>query len=513
MRLGFVVALLGALLVACGGQTPATLEFVDMSPAQPRLGDITTLRFRAIDSRGNALAGASVSFSLQETAPGVKITPTTGSTNTSDGIVSTQLVATGRVTSVVVVATSGDKVALTPPITFAGAAPSASEFTFQCGPTDGASSGGMHAIRAYDQTRSMVAGVKLKCTAHVADRNGDGISNAQVSFLTEAGAIGPTETSQTDVVGNADVLYKTSYPLPVETDPSAFSWAPNTDANHTGEYLVPLWMHPYQWSADPIRTAVTNGTFDLNEPRRLDPERFLPDGGRPLLNPRDNLVTMIAVTAGEEAYDDLNNNGQYDKGEPFTDLTEPFVDSNDNGTWDKGERYIDTNGNGKWDGKNGKFDSNTLIWVQNRILWTGLPDIPDLDPAITSDPVFAQILPLPGASTNIPDNGSLAIEYLISDPWFNSMAQDGAGDGCAATIEGPVKSSSSLGDTGARLTYPPYTIVSLQLLDARAPLADGGNPPIEGYAASVDCTLTDSPEQGGAVDVHGMSLSGLVGTP
>jgi hypothetical protein len=222
---------------------------------------------------------------------------------------------------------------------------------------------------------------------------------------------------------------------------------------------------------------------------------------------------MIAVTAGEEAYDDLNNNGQYDNGEPFTDLTEPFVDSNDNGTWDPGERYIDTNGNGKWDGKNAKFDSNTLIWVQNRILWTGIPDRPDLDPAITADPVFARILPIPGGSTNIPAFDSLDVEFLISDPWFNSMAQDGAGDGCNATITGPVKSTVAVGPTGVRPTYPPFTIVSLSLLDDRAPLADGGSDVPKAYSASIDCLLTDSPEQGGAVDVHSLTLDGMVGTP
>ena len=52
MRLGLAVcvAVTSAMLTACQGPLPATLEFVDQSPLQPKLGEITTLRFRAIDS-------------------------------------------------------------------------------------------------------------------------------------------------------------------------------------------------------------------------------------------------------------------------------------------------------------------------------------------------------------------------------------------------------------------------------------------------------------------------------
>ena len=52
MRAGLpYVALLAGLGIGCGS-IPATLEFVDIAPAETRLGDITTVRFRATDSRG-----------------------------------------------------------------------------------------------------------------------------------------------------------------------------------------------------------------------------------------------------------------------------------------------------------------------------------------------------------------------------------------------------------------------------------------------------------------------------
>lgn len=59
------VAFASLLFVACSPSAPATLEFVDQSPAQPRLGEITTLRFRAVDSRGQPQAGTPVSFTLE----------------------------------------------------------------------------------------------------------------------------------------------------------------------------------------------------------------------------------------------------------------------------------------------------------------------------------------------------------------------------------------------------------------------------------------------------------------
>ena len=121
-------------------------------------------------------------------------TPRRPATDVGDGIASTQVVAKGgRVSSVVVVATgSGDKTGRQPGDHLRGPSSTSRQFTFQCGEIAGAGSGGMHAIGAYDETRHLIAGVKLDCIAHVADRNGDGVAGAQVSFLTEAGTIGPS---------------------------------------------------------------------------------------------------------------------------------------------------------------------------------------------------------------------------------------------------------------------------------------------------------------------------------
>src|SRR5262249_19892685 len=159
--------------------------------------------------------------------------------------------------------------------------------------------------------------------AHVADHNGDGIPNAQVSFLTEAGSITPTATTSPDHEGAATVTYKVGYPLPHPTEPQVFTWAPTNDDMHTGDYLVPLWMEPFNWTDNPLQTLLTgspalNGN-QLNEPWRLDPIVRDSMGKQVKNNPRDNLVTIIAFTNGEEGYTDTNGNNRWDDGEPFDD--------------------------------------------------------------------------------------------------------------------------------------------------------------------------------------------------
>jgi hypothetical protein len=485
------------------------LEFVDQSPAQPRLGEITTLRFRAIDSRGLPQAGVQISFEIQPPVPGVELNPTVAATDVSNGVASTQVVAKGgRVSSVVVTARVGDKSAVSPAVTFAGSNSTSRQFTFQCGSLSGVGSGGVHAINAYDNTRHLIAGVKLDCIAHVADRNGDGIAGAQVSFLTEAGTIGPSSVSVTDVVGNAKVLYKTSLPLPDDVTPGTFTWNPLNDLTHTGEYIVPLWMHPYEWVEDPIKNYGADGTGA--EPRRQDPIRKDAKGGYLTNNPRDNLVSMIAVTSGEEAFDDRNNNGAWDEGEPFVDLTEPFVDNNDNGTWDAGERYVDANGNGRWDGKNGTFDAVTLIWVQERILWTGVPSADDRATTPRNPrPVLGVLAPPVGAVNHLDKFGQLLAEFIVADPWFNSIARNGDDDGCEAGAVGPVVVNKLSG--GRALTYPPYTAVRYVIKDQRDPTNTTAPDYTAGaikWSVTARCTFTASPLEGYAIPVEAPPVAG-----
>ena len=507
-------ALVGIALVGCGANPPASLEFVEVSPATPRIGEIATVRFRATDSRGEPMGGAQVSFTLSDSNqlnsanPVVKLSPTLGVTNKGSGIVETQLVVTSRVNSVSVVATAeGSKQAVSPPISFAGSVPNARQFTFQCGSLSGNEpNGGVRAIIAYNDTRDLIAGVRLGCAAHVGDRNGDGVPNALVTFLTEAGTVGPSNVSKSDGVGHAPILYKTSYPLPVEVEPTTFSWTPVVDETHTGEYVAPLWMEPFNWTQNPIQL----GTPDRQEPRRTDPLI-----NSRVNNPRDNLVTMVAITNGEEAFDDLNNNGKWDDGsnpaegarEPFVDTTEPFVDNNDNGTWDPDERYVDTNNNKKWDGKNGEYDASTLIWVPNRITWTGFPNVLDFG---GTRPTYRVVSPV-----NPPDIGhfgSANFNIVTTDPWFNGIAFTGS-DNCTVTASNIVKSTPELFFSGFRLSYPSPTRMLLTVVDVHDPTSDPPTPafpaPIS-WEAAVTCNHSLSPMDAAQISITYPRFSGTV---
>lgn len=539
MRMRLSAMLAFTILSACGPTSPSVMEFVEITPAQPRIGEVVTVRFRLLDERGNPLAGTKVDFKLAADKAGVTLSPTSASSIRGSGYAETQVIASGRVNSIIVVATAGDKQVFSPPITFAGTVPNGRQFTFQCGPIGGTATGGRHAIGAYDQTRYLIAGSRIECTAHVGDRNGDGVEGALVSFLTEAGTIGPSETSLSDVVGNATVLYKTSYPVPMDVGPEVFSWTPANDLEHTGDYVAPLWMHPFEWVENPLSLALVSPgarTFTLREPRRPDPIRLKPDGsGRYENNPRDNLVTLLAVTAGEEGFTDFNNNGVYDQGEVFDDLPEPFVDMNDDGTHNEFEPFIDIDGDRQWDPKNDRWDANTLIWVKERILWTGMPaqqDSQNVVPGVGGHrPTALAVTPASitlrcptgvavgspcGQAVDTNTGGAAVVSAYLADPWFNSMARNSDNDGCTIDITGeaPVKLHySSL--NGITFTYPAGDMLTFLVGDARDP----NLPPLDqvprravpiSFGVPITCSYSSSPMDGYVVKFFVGSLGGTI---
>jgi len=530
--------------VACSG-APATIEFVEVVPAQPRTNEIFTVKFKLADYRGVPQAGSLVTFGIEGETTGITLNPVMAMSLKGSGEVSTQLIATTPGAIVVTANGGSGKIAKSPPITVSGTGiPNHSQMTFQCGAIAGTASGGVHAIGAYDPARHLIAGVKVRCTAHLGDRNGDGVPNASVSFYTEAGTIEPTEATVTDVVGNATVLYKTSLPLPRETDPYAmgFQWNPDTSCAEgnklrcNGEFLVPLWMEPYTWTTNPLSTLLMNNPMydrnNLREPRRFDPIRRRPDQPTqmPVNNPRDNLVSMIAWTIGEEGFIDKNNNGNFDADEEPIDITEPFVDSNDNGTYDVDEKYVDTDKNGQWDGKNERWDPSTYIWRQERILWTGVPyealyGINQPDDYTGAEPVVRR-----GQAGNpnaiIRCFKSAGYTLLIADPWWNAMARNGQSDGCSkqsVTMNVTVPEGAL---NGIAFTYPPIDGYSYTIVDAldrmprpmTCPPQPGCYPPpyvpapmvcdlsrtgstTQDWEANLICKFTASPEGGHTITI------------
>jgi hypothetical protein len=141
-------------------------------------------------------------------------------------------------------------------------------------------------------------------------------------------------------------------------------------------------------------------------------------------NPRDSFVTIIAIVDGEEQFWDgsgaSNNiaNGQWDRGEWWVDLPEPFVDSNDNGTWDPGEPFTDTDRfdcatglvvpkNENWDGPNGCWDAQTKIWRATHVVYTD---------TLVSNPVAGQFIEF---SAPIPALVPLGLPSMVGFRWYD----------------------------------------------------------------------------------------------
>ncbi|HEX8436300.1 MAG TPA: hypothetical protein VF697_14430, partial [Archangium sp.] len=153
-------------------------------------------------------------------------------------------------------------------------------------------------------------------------------------------------------------------------------------------------------------------------------------------NPRDMLVTIIAVTSGEEEFYDgsgVSNgvkNGKWDVGEWFVDVPEPFVDANDNQVYDPGEQFIDaervdcTTGtrqpkNGKWDGPNGCWDGDVMLWRPTHVVYSGFN---------TREPSRWTLLnpgKLPPPYT-VAKGSATSISVMVTDAYLNRMSPDSA---------------------------------------------------------------------------------------
>lgn len=294
--------------------------------------------------------------------------------------------------------------------------PSAARLTVECA---------RRSVFAWNPDRSLQGGGRVPCTVYVADRLGLPLDGVTVSLSTEAGTFSVREGTTID--GAFATEFIVSEPTPKDVAPGRFAASVVTDSLHTGTRIAPAWMAPVDWHPNPV-------VFGLNapgdEPQRADPLR--PGVTN---NPRDNLVKIIAVVQGEEAFSDENANAFREATESFTDLTEPFVDSDDDGTRGSDELFVDANGNGQWDGKNDSWDSSTKIWAATHLLWTGLPH--------ASDSSRMQLRYSVGATDPTILLGQspwqTTVGFLSSDPWFNGFSD---ATGCSFTADPRLSVSS-----------------------------------------------------------------------
>jgi hypothetical protein len=225
-----------------------------------------------------------------------------------------------------------------PTIAIVGAKASGGHFAVFCAAKDGT-----EISQALADTTCHVSRVEdqLTCVAVLDDRYGNVLgAPTVVSFMSEAGSVGPPALTP---------AYDPAADAASQLDLGSAVGFINTLGGKLPKDVAPL--------AAAGEESFTTGTPD--------------ECGVTVHNPRDGVVTVVAWTAGEEGFTDLNGNGVYDAGEPFVDLPEPFVDYDDDDARDADEPFIDTNGNGSWDAPNGVWDASTNVWTRTAVLYSG----------------------------------------------------------------------------------------------------------------------------------------------
>jgi len=306
---------------------------------------------RADSAEGTGLADQEVTFGFVGASPaGTELTPRTARSNAM-GVVSVRVLAGGTPGVVSVEATTlidGEEDALverSAPVVIRGGVPSARGFNFTCSnPVLPAFSNRLLPDLApdcdpllADCDRWFLGNAdtnSTECSVRLGDRLGGQVDrNTQVFFLSEAGYVNQVAT--VDETGQTAITHTVGPPHPVDVDPNEYEILAGYAATESGN----------------------------------DQE----------YNPRDGLVTLVAVTRGEERFIDVNGNGSYERNidvhPPEYDLPEPFVDADDNGEYTNIEAltevFTDGNDNSRWDSGDGEWSNATNIWTSTTVIWTG----------------------------------------------------------------------------------------------------------------------------------------------
>lgn len=388
---------------------PATIEFISADPETIKIFNTssegqtsTKITFQVLDKLNLPIADQQIYFSLPRPLGEASLVPLETKSDVN-GYAVTYLTS-GRVAGVAEVVASTKKynedttavgedfVSGTAKIHVVAGSANYYNFSFGCERT---SIGG---FKWY--------GEQMECGAFVADRDTQEIPNQPVLFATEAGAVFPLIYTGSN--GQAVTTYTTQDPIPYPVKsgtgllPEEMKFIQNQDVIY--QFLQNL----YYFDETPLDVVPLNGGTGLNlglssdngEVNYITPNYYYnqeilvytgdgPNDGVRDRNPRDGLVTLIAVTGGEEPLlHDRNQNGQCDDpDDSFLSLGEPFIDRNDNGIYDYGEYFLDLDNNLDWTApinaqsnvpynivKNecANWKKNTQIWKEEKILWTGV---------------------------------------------------------------------------------------------------------------------------------------------
>ncbi|WP_417761118.1 beta strand repeat-containing protein [Shewanella sp.] len=309
------------------GAAVGSIVFVDATPSQIGIqgtgrDESSVVRFRVLDTNGNPVASRNVQFSLNSTAGGLSLDPSSATSN-ADGLVQT-VVNSGTVSSTVRVTA-----------TIVGSDPAISTQSSQLVISTGIPDQDSFSLSA-DRLNVEgwgTDGTTVAVTARLADAfNNPAPDGTAVYFTTEGGAIEP---SCVTVNGTCSVNWRSQNPRP------------------QGQTLL-------------------DNLGNLRNPRAE-----LVDGGNFYGQSYAGRATITATAVGEESFPDLNGNGRFDAsemaafagndvgGRPY-DLDEAFGDYNEDGIFNPQqaggqaggelEELIDFNNNGVFDTRDGVYN-------------------------------------------------------------------------------------------------------------------------------------------------------------
>jgi hypothetical protein len=347
------------------------------------------MSFLVTDASGRGVSGVTVTFGQTQPAL-VTLANTTGVT-VADGSVTVSYNAGSQVgISAITAAVGATGITGSHPIAVRGAKPSASGFYFRCARTN---------LPVYTTTLEYEV---TTCVVRLSDRYGNRVGIATpVSFATEAGSISASAVTKPFDFQN-----------PSDPDEGSVSVTFSSDMGNgfRPAETTPLVANPAQFPK-PLFAEPSSGSA----------------------NPRDQLVTIIAMVRGEEAFVDGNLNGQYDNGELFVDQGDPFIDSNDNNVPDLATepRFCGGADCATYHGPNGVWDSDRTIWVPTWVVFTAVGDanIGPWNPTSCLD-----------YTDNNLANPILATSLVkVLDPWLNLPTNGTTFSGALTAAQGGLK--------------------------------------------------------------------------
>lgn len=339
------------------------------------------MTFFLSDASARGVSGVTVTFG--QTQPALVTLAQTSGVTAADGTVSVAYSAGPEVGVTSITATVGTTgIAASHSIAVRGAKPSASGFYFRCEKGN---------LPAYQTTPALET---MTCEVRLSDRFGNRVGiSTPVRFATEAGAI--------------DAVVLTKPFDPANPNDPAEGTATVTFSTDMGNGFRPA-------DVDPLLAAPAQYPW----PRQAEPQVLV---GSVKRNPRDQLVTLIAMTDGEEAFVDANHNGTLDNNEVFYDLGDPFIDANDDGLYDQvytggpwEVRFCrDMTNCASYNGPNGAWDSFTTIWVPTWVVFSDNAG-PSTAPAGQAEPALSF------APTCVPEKASGFADIYVYDEFLNS---------------------------------------------------------------------------------------------